>query len=48
MKRKAEEDPGPGSVTKKAAVEANGSAQLREGLLQQADEYNKQYAASQP
>ncbi|KAL8762297.1 MAG: hypothetical protein Q9184_001666 [Pyrenodesmia sp. 2 TL-2023] len=48
MKRKADEDPGQQSVTKKAAVEANGSRRFREGLLQQVDEYHKQYDASQP
>ncbi|KAL8926883.1 MAG: hypothetical protein Q9208_002692 [Pyrenodesmia sp. 3 TL-2023] len=48
MKRKAEEDPGQQSVTKKVAVEANGSRRFREGLLEQVDEYHKEYDASQP
>ncbi|KAI4115045.1 MAG: hypothetical protein LQ345_004288 [Seirophora villosa] len=48
MKRTAEDDPGERPVRKKAAVKANGSPQFRQGLLQEADKYHKQYIDSQP
>ncbi|KAI4090905.1 MAG: hypothetical protein LQ344_004433 [Seirophora lacunosa] len=48
MKRTAEDDPGERPVKKKAAVKANGSPQFRQGLLQEADKYHKQYSDSQP
>ncbi|KAI4113604.1 MAG: hypothetical protein LQ338_008148 [Usnochroma carphineum] len=48
MKRKAEDNLDERLVKKKAAVEANGSTRFREGLLQQADDYHKQYVASEP
>ncbi|KAL9021907.1 MAG: hypothetical protein Q9185_000921 [Variospora sp. 1 TL-2023] len=48
MKRKAEDDPGHRSVKKKASLESNGSQPFRQGLLQEADNYHKQYIDSQP
>ena len=48
MKRKAEVDVEEQHVKKKIDVKANGSTQLRDGLLQQADKYHEQYIASEP
>ncbi|KAL9007775.1 MAG: hypothetical protein Q9173_007027 [Seirophora scorigena] len=48
MKRTAEEEPGERPVKRKAAVKANDSPQFRQGLLQEADKYQKQYVDSQP
>ncbi|KAL8712197.1 MAG: hypothetical protein Q9225_006997 [Loekoesia sp. 1 TL-2023] len=48
MKRKAEAELEEEPIKKKSAVEANGSKQFQEGLLQQADQYHEQYIASEP
>lgn len=48
MKRRASVDLQESPVKKKVAVEANGSTQFREDLLQQAEGYHQQYSKSEP
>ncbi|KAL8933982.1 MAG: hypothetical protein Q9211_005471 [Gyalolechia sp. 1 TL-2023] len=48
MKRRASADPEENPIKKKVAVEANGSTQFRDHLLQQADEHHQQYVTSEP
>ncbi|KAL9029009.1 MAG: hypothetical protein Q9196_002701 [Gyalolechia fulgens] len=48
MKRRASADPQENPIKKKVAVEANGSTQFRDHLLQQADEHHQQYVTSEP
>ncbi|KAL8668986.1 MAG: hypothetical protein Q9168_006408 [Polycauliona sp. 1 TL-2023] len=48
MKRKAEEDLPEGPAKKKTPAESNGSTQFRQGLLQQAETYQKDYTVSEP
>ncbi|KAL8688370.1 MAG: hypothetical protein Q9224_004900 [Gallowayella concinna] len=50
MKRKADEDLAEKPSKKKSSekINGNGSTQLRTGLLQQAEDYQKQYSSSEP
>ncbi|KAL8977527.1 MAG: hypothetical protein Q9205_006687 [Flavoplaca limonia] len=48
MKRKSEDDPATKPTKKRTSKTTNGSTQFREGLLQQAEKYQKEYTSSEP
>ncbi|KAI4223083.1 MAG: hypothetical protein L6R36_005685 [Xanthoria steineri] len=48
MKRKADEDLADKPAKKRNSKDINGSTQFREGLLQQAEKYRKEYTTSEP